>query len=294
MKAKYHSTGDCMIFTCSRVLLLVAMLTAPLLASAEVVVRVPRPESGPDERSVYARRMLELALERAYTTYRVEQNPVRMLQGRALLRLQNGDGIDVVSTMTTAEREAAHLAIRIPIDKGLIGWRLLLINKSHAARMKSVRSIDDLKSLTAGQGTDWPDAAILRANGLNVYGTTNYDALFSMLESDRIDYFPRAVTEIWNEVDTSQQRLVVDPMLMLRYQTAIYFFVRKGNTRLATDIAEGLEKMIADGSFDREFQEYYGEMIRKSGLKGRRVFDLANPLMPKDMPLSRKNLWFRE
>jgi hypothetical protein len=283
-----------MLFTCSRVFLLVAMLTAPLPVLAEVVVRVPRAESGPDERSVYARRMLEMALQRAYITYRVEQNPVRMLQGRALLRLQNGEGIDVVSTMTTAEREAAHLAIRIPIDKGLIGWRLLLINKSQARRMKSVRTIDDLKSMTAGQGTDWPDTAILRANGLNVYGTTNYDALFSMLESERIDYFPRAITEVWNELDMYQQRLVVEPTVLLRYQSAIYFFVRKGNTRLATDIAEGLEKMIADGSFDREFQQYYGEMIRKSGLKGRRVFDLANPLMPKDMPLGRKNLWFRE
>jgi hypothetical protein len=276
------------------ILVLAAVLAAPLPSSAEVVVRVPRPESGPDERSVYARRMLELALQRAYITYRVEQNPVRMLQGRALLRLQNGEGIDVVSTMTTADREKAHLAIRIPIDKGLIGWRLLLINKSQAERMKSVRTIDDLKLLTAGQGTDWPDAAILRANGLNVYGTTNYDALFSMLESERIDYFPRSVTEVWNEFDQYQQRLVVEPSVLLRYQSAIYFFVRKGNTRLATDIAEGLEKMIADGSFDREFQEYYGEMIRRSGLKGRRVFDLANPLMPKDMPLSRKNLWFRE
>jgi ABC-type amino acid transport substrate-binding protein len=282
-----------MYSTCWRVFLLIAMLAAPL-ASAEVVVKVPRPESGPDERSVYARRMLELALQRAYITYRVEQNPVRMLQGRALLRLQNGEGIDVVSTMTTADREKTHLAIRIPIDKGLIGYRLLLINKSQAERMKSVRTIDDLKLLTAGQGTDWPDAAILRANGLNVYGTTNYDALFSMLESDRIDYFPRSVSEIWNEFDQYQPRLVVEPAVLLRYQSAIYFFVRKGNTRLATDIAEGLEKMIADGSFDREFQEYYGAMIRRSGLKGRRVFDLANPLMPKDMPLSRKNLWFRE
>jgi hypothetical protein len=283
-----------MYSTCWRVFLLIAILAAPLPAAAEVVVRVPRPESGPDERSVYARRMLELALQRAYITYRVEQNPVRMLQGRALLRLQNGEDIDVVSTMTTAEREATHLAIRIPIDKGLIGWRLLLINKSQADRMKSVRTIDDLKLMTGGQGTDWPDTTILRANGLNVYGTTNYDALFSMLESDRIDYFPRSVTEIWNEIDAYRQRLAVEPALVLRYQSAIYFFVRKGNTRLATDIAEGLEKMIADGSFDREFHEYYGEMIRKSGLRGRRVFDLANPLMPKDMPLSRKNLWFRE
>ncbi len=252
------------------------------------------PVSAPDERSLYTQRLLELVLQRAYTTYRVEQHPVRMLQGRALVRLQNNDGIDVVSTMTSADREANFLPIRIPIDKGLIGWRLLLINKSQASKLKSLRSIDDLKALTAGQGSDWPDTAIMRANGLNVYGTSNYEALFSMLESERIDYFPRAVTEIWSEAALYQDRLAVEPSVVLRYPTAIYYFVRKDNTRLAADITAGLEKMIADGSFEKLFQEYYGDMIRKSALKERRVFDLKNPLMPTSLPLARKNLWFRE
>ncbi len=274
--------------------MLIAVLAAPLFASAEVVVRYPRPESGPDERSFYTQRLLELALERAQTGYRVERHPVRMLQGRALVRLQNGDGIDVVSTMTSAEREAGFLPIRIPLDKGLIGWRLLLLNKTQAASMKPLRSIDDLKLLTAGQGSDWPDTPILRANGLNVYGTSNYEALFSMLESGRIDYFPRAVTEIWTELELYQGRLVVEPSVVLHYPTAIYFFVRKGNTQLAADISAGLEKMIADGAFEKIFQEYYGEMIRKSALKERRVLELKNPLMPKTLPLARKNLWFRE
>jgi hypothetical protein len=52
--------------------------------------------------------------------------------------------------------------------------------------------------------------------------------------------------------------------------------------------------MIADGSFEKLFQEYYGELIRKSALKERRVFELKNPLMPKTLPTGRKNLWFRD
>ena len=286
------------VTTCWRHVFLIAplimALTAPLPALAEIVVRYPRPESNPDERSLYTQRLLELALQRANPGYRVEQHPVRMLQGRALLRLQKGEGIDVVSTMTTSEREASFMPVRIPLDKGLIGWRLLLINKAQASKLKSVRTLEDLKRLTAGQGSDWPDTAILRANGLPVYGTSNYEALFSMLESERIDYFPRAVTEIWSEVGLYQERLAVEPSLVLRYPTAIYFFVRKDNTLLAADITSGLEKMIADGSFEKLFQEFYGEMIRKSALKERRILDLKNPLMPKGLPLGRKNLWFRE
>jgi hypothetical protein len=278
---------------CWRYLLLIVALTLPVLASADIVVNYPRPESGPDERSRYTQRLLELVLQRAYLTYRVELNPVRMQQGRAIVRLKNNQGIDVISTMTSTEREAEMLPIRIPIDKGLIGWRLLLINKAQAEKFKDITTLDSLKTLMAGQGADWPDTSIMRANGLSVYGTTNYDALFNMLESERIDYFPRSVTEIWTELDLYEKRLTVEPSVVLHYPTAIYFFVRKGNTRLAADIRDGLEQMIADGSFDKLFDEWFGDTLRRSRLKDRRVFELRNPLMPAAMPVGRKNLWYR-
>lgn len=283
-----------MVRRCWPCLLLIAVVLQPVWAMAEVVVHYPRPESDPDVRSHYARRLLELALQRAYITYRLELHPVRMQQGRAIARLQNGQGIEVLSTMTSIEREQELLPIRIPIDKGLIGWRLLLINKAQAAKFSSVTSLDALKKLTAGQGHDWPDVRILRKNGLNVYdGTTNYVSLFSMLERQRIDYFPRSVTEVWSEADQYPQRLMVEPSLVLRYPSAMYFFVRKGNVQLATDIREGLEKMIVDGAFDKLFQEHFGDMIARSNLKERQVLDLSNPLMPTQMPLERKNLWYR-
>ncbi len=284
-----------MFHQCWQAIVLIAALLAPAAAFADTVVTYPRPETAPDERSRYTQRLLELVLQRAYLTYRVELHPVRMQQGRAIVRLKNNEGIDVISTMTSIERENDMLPIRIPIDKGMIGWRLLLINKNSEARFKAVSTLAALKKMTAGQGNDWPDTAIMRANGLNVYGTSNYESLFNMLESERIDYFPRAVTEIWSEAELYEQRLMVEPGIVLRYPTALYFFVRKGNARLAIDIREGLEKMIADGSFEKKlFQEYYGDMIRRSSLKGRRVFELKNPLVPPGMPFDRKNLWFRE
>jgi hypothetical protein len=278
-----------------RFCLLLAALAQPLWASAEVVVHYPRPEAEPDVRSQYAQRLLELVLQRAYTTYRLELHPIRMQQGRAIVRLMNDQGIEVLSTVTSVEREQELLPIRIPIDKGLIGWRLLLINREQAPKFASITSLASLKQLTAGQGSDWPDVAIMRANGLSVYdGTSNYVSLFSMLERERIDYFPRAVTEIWSEAEQYRQRLMVEPSVVLRYPSAMYFFVRKGNVQLATDIREGLEKMIADGSFEKLFQERFGATIARSGLKERRILDLSNPLKPSRMPLDRKNLWYRQ
>ncbi|UUZ49018.1 hypothetical protein LP420_00175 [Massilia sp. B-10] len=160
------------------------------MLAADIVIRYPRPESNPDERSRYPLRLLELALARADTDYRIEISPLRMQQGRALLRLEKNEGIDILSTMTSAERESRLQAIRIPIDKGLIGWRLLLVERAKLGQMAQLRSLAELKNFSAGQGSDWPDTAIMRENGLPVYGTTSYESLFSMLESGRIDYFP--------------------------------------------------------------------------------------------------------
>lgn len=271
------------------------LLAMPVRAAADAfVVRYPRPESNPDQRSRYPLRLLERALARSEHQYRIEISPLRMQQGRALLRLEKDDGIDVVSTMTSADREARLHAIRIPIDKGLIGWRLLLVERSRLGRLKGLRSAAQFRNFSAGQGSDWPDAAIMRANGMLVYGTSSYEALFSMLGNGRIDYFPRSITEIWDEVDLHRDQLAVEPGIVLHYPTAMYFFVRKGNDQLATDLAAGLEKMIADGSFERLFQESFGDMIRRAALRERHVIEMHNPLMPDTLPLARKNLWFRD
>jgi ABC-type amino acid transport substrate-binding protein len=277
-----------------RQLLLIAALAQPLCAMGATVIYYPRPESGPNEPARYAQKLLEQVLKRAGGHYRVERYLVRMHQVRAIEHLKSGEGIDVLNTMTSIAREQEMLPVRIPIDKGLIGWRLMLIRQSQAATFRAITSLEDLKKLTAGQGKDWPDTQVLNAGGLRVYGTSDYMSLFKLLENGRIDYFPRGVTEAWADLELHPQNLMVEPTIALRYPTAIYFFVRKGNTRLAADITAGLEKMIADGSFEKLFQEYYGATIRRARFKDRRIFELPNPVMPPGMPLARKNLWYRE
>jgi hypothetical protein len=268
------------------------LLAASAMARAEIVVRYPAPESSGDARSRYPTRLLELALARANKDYRVTTSPMRMQQSRALVMLEKNEGIDAVCFMTSPEREASLLPIRIPVDKGLIGMRLLLVERAQAAHFGEVTTLETLQKLRAGQGSAWPDTAILRANKLPVSTTTNYESLFQMLEARRIDYFPRSVNEIWEEAD-HHPRLAVAPGVMLHYTAASYFFVHKDNVQLAADLTEGLEKMIADGSFERLFQQYYADIIARSDLKNRRVIELRNPVQPDGLPLERKALWLR-
>ena len=61
---------------------------------------------------------------------------------------------------------------------------------------------------------------------------------------------------------------------------------------LAKTIEDGLEKALKDGSFDKLFLEYHGDVLARANVKNRTVIDLPNPFLPPLTPLNRKDLWF--
>ncbi len=251
-----------------------------------------RPEWSDSGRDTYGVALLKLAFAKANTCDTLVYSEQSMKQSRAVLELARGSGkLDIMITMTSPEREAELLAIPIPLTKGLLGWRIALVSDSNLEQFAQVDSGAGLTHFVAGQGHDWPDTAILRANGLPVHVSSAYEGLFKMLEAGRIDYFPRAVQQVFAEKQT-HPTLAIEPHLVLRYTTDAYFFVNRSNTRLAADVTRGLEAAIADGSFDRLFYSYFAAQIVAAGLDKRRIIDLANPLAPPSLPLNRKKLWF--
>ncbi|HPR37592.1 MAG TPA: diguanylate cyclase, partial [Spirochaetota bacterium] len=79
--------------------------------------------------------------------------------------------------------------------------------------------------------------------------------------------------------------------LALHYTFPVYFFVRKDNITLAARIEKGLRASIADGSFQRLFNMYNGEYIRKAAINKRKILRLNNPLLTDETPVREKNLW---
>jgi hypothetical protein len=259
-------------------------------ASGSTVVRYPQQESP----NGYPALVLKLALEESGHAFVLQPSPVSMPQGRALHQLSQGYDVDVVWTMTSKDRERALRPIRIPIDKGLLGWRLFLIDKRQAPAFANIHSLNDLKALYAGQGHDWPDTEILRANGLPVRTSTSYPALFDMLEAKRFDYYPRSVIEIWDEEkDQAAKGLVIEKNVILYYPTAFYFFVKKDNAALARAIERGLNTAIRNGKFEQLFQRTYGDILHRARVGERTRLKLTNPLLPAATPLGRKELWIQ-
>ncbi len=283
-----------MIFRLHFLFSLLLFLAFPALADKPLSVIHPDRPSENDARYDYQIRLLRLALDKAGVAYRMQPSKVKMEQGRSLLQLEKGKDIDVVWSMTSREREQRLLPVRIPIDKGLIGYRVFLVKQDKLKKFAGVSTLDQLRRFDAGQGTHWPDTKILKANGLTVYGAAAHETLFNMLEADRFDYFPRSITEVWDELAAHPGRnFVVEPTILLSYPAAAYFFVNKHNTALAHAIESGLQRAMRDGSFEQLFQEYYGEFIRKADLRHRKVIRLRNPLLPYETPLMQRQLWFR-
>jgi hypothetical protein len=266
--------------------LLLAQAAGPAQAAE---IRYPREDGG----NAYALELLQLALKHAGAHHTVKLTPIRMMQDRAVLEIGlDGGEVDIMATMTSKEREAKLLPIRIPLTKGLIGWRIPVVRADRLHQFDRVNSVADLARYRAVQGHDWPDLEILRHNGLPTHFVSSYDSLFNTLANGRVDYLPLSLLEAWSAI---QQRpaLAIADNIVLHYPAAIYYFVNPRNTALAEEVRRGLETCIADGSFDKLFNRHFAAAIRQARLEQRRIIELSNPYLPALTPLDRKELWFR-
>lgn len=266
------------------------------VSPSAVPIRIQDLEKTGDPIASYIVEILALAIKKSdadYVIVKSKEAPVP--QARQILEMsQNRSKLDVIWTMTSDERERQILPIRIPIDKGFFGWRIAFVHASQAKLLQQVKTIEDLSQFRAGQGFLWPDTDILRSNGLQVI-TGSDESLANMLRARRFDYFPRPVIAIWNEQKNHDYRdLAIDTTFVLHYPTAFYFFVAPNQKKLAADLSRGLEKAVADGSFERTFNRYFQQFIQDADLKHRRIFELKNPLISEgSLPFHNPKLWFK-
>ncbi|WP_174875356.1 hypothetical protein [Vogesella oryzae] len=250
----------------------------------------------PDPNKAFFRAALQLALDKSGHDYTLSAVVPEMLQGRSIARaMGSGGDLDVLWTMTTPERESLLIPVRLPVDKGLLGWRIAIVRQGAANLLAKVETVQNLRFFTAGQEHDWPDVGILQANGLPVMLVGQYESLFKMLATARFDYFPRGVGEAWSEVDQHPKLgLTVDSHIVLHYPAAEYFFVTPGKPYLAEHIRQGLLRAQADGSFDRLFLSHFEPLLRRARLAERRVLELQNPLFdPAKQPAIDPAWWYQ-
>lgn len=281
----------------SKSVIINAILILPLLFVAIVQAQTPgviRTLPHATDMDRYALKMLDLALTHIDTPYKIQPDVgEQRTQGRYVDDVISGK-VDIMWAATDQDLENKMQPVRIPLLKGLLGHRIFLIHKGDQAKFDQVKTFADLQRLRLGQGTTWADTKILEANRLTVVKTNKYPSLLHMLDGGRFDAFPRGVQEPWAEVNAVPGlELAVEKRIMLVYKMPFYFFVSKNNQKLAKDLELGLNRAIADGSFDQAFfnDPAVRNAVEKAELKNRLVFQLDNPQLPKETPVDRPELW---
>ena len=268
--------------------ILVIFIEMTTLSYGITVIKVIKPESDSDIRQLYYLKILKLSLEKTkikYGDYKIE-NAVSGLQFRTANLLADGSPlVDVMWTMTNIDREKIMLPVRIPLLKGLMGYRILIINKKDTEKFLAINRVEELKKMRALQGHDWPDTDILLANGFQVEKSTYYDGMSKMINSGRADYFPRAINEPFDEIKKREKlNLTIEKKIRLYYFAPIYFFVNVNKPELRDRIEKGLEIAIADGSFDKIFysEKSIKDIIENINNDKIKLFKLENPFLTEE------------
>lgn len=276
---------------------LLFLLSVQFLLAVDIIKLAPG-QSSSDHRQAYADKLLIHALEKTideYGPYTVEYTTRIMNRNRTLIELKKGEIINVHETATRAEWEEQVLTVRIPTRKGLMGYRIFLIHSDNKQKFVNLKTIDEVKKLKAGLRRHWSITKVMDTLGFSIVTSPNYGGLFHMLDYKRFDYFSRGINEIYDEYNTykdSFPELEIEQSVAVYIATPNYFFISPSSPKLHKRIKKGLEKMLADGSFDSLFIEYHKESIERANLQNRQIFFVNNPLLTEETPLDSLDYWY--
>jgi len=254
-----------------------------------------------DNRNAYGWRVLRAALDRTrdrYGDYVLEPGSITDERPNATSLLHGDGGITISIFTARTGYEGKLIPVRIPIDRGILGYRLLLIHAGDQTKFSGVRALGDLKRLKFGALVSWTDVPIMRQAGLAVETGPSFDGLFKMLAAGRFDALSRGAGEIEHDLDERRKELpgiVVERSLVLHYPLPVYFWFRddEEGKALAERVTLGLRQMVADGSLEDLFHQEFDTILASLNLAHRHVIELKNPLLSAEEPLAERALWYR-
>lgn len=273
------------------------LIVSATATSHATTIRYIAPVEGDDEAKDYYSNVLSLVCDKIreqYGSCSLMPERLPMGQQRQLMSLNKGV-LDIMWTVTTAQREEDFRAIRVPLTMGLIGYRVAVLNRYSVKSVKPTSTTADLKKLLHVQGYGWPDATILQSNGFNVRTTDWYNSLYSALSDGQYDALLRGVLEVVAEVETYNENVEVDQHHLIHYPSAMYFFVAKNNVELATKIENALYGLIRERGMESILMEFapHSHAIAALHLSGRKVHRLDNPLFPSNTDTKDAKLWLQ-
>jgi hypothetical protein len=203
-------------------------------------------------------------LDKSEADYRlIHTDHLMSSQVRKVALVQKGE-IDVMYAGTTIEMESALKPIRFPITRGLIGSRVFIINKNYQGDYAQIKNVENLKQYSGMLSYGWPEKEIFEAVGL-MQEEQLYADIFENINSGSRYYFSRGVLEAFSELIDKKDtlpNLIVEESILLKYKSAVLFFINPKNKELESMINAGFQKAYKDGSY-KEFL-YKHPLIKES------------------------------
>jgi ABC-type amino acid transport substrate-binding protein len=256
-------------------------------------------DTGPPAETSFPFQVLKLGLSKTGVSYVLKPSPIGKANSERIAERMIADGpIDVQWIAANIVDDQKMSPVLFPIDMGLLGYRVFLIEGSRQKEFAQIKTIGDLRKMVALQGAGWADVDVLRSAGLRVRTAPSYTDLFRMTTSGRADYFPRGAFEAYNEklkFAREAPGLEVEDTLVLHYPFSFIFYVKKTDTQLRTDLYRGLVAAFDDGSFKALFlsNPNVQTVMTNAHLNTRRVIEIDNPYISAEMKAVDKRYWYQ-
>lgn len=244
-----------------------------------------------ESRQAYEREILEAALKvtaPVHGQYRLHEDKTDYPLAADEASVFRVKGIDIFGTVAGNTKLAAEAKtlIPLPLMKGLLGYRILIIRAADKEKFAALKSAQQLQQLRLGIPSTWADAELFRQNGYKVEEKGSFDELFSRLENNEFDYVSFGANEVagvFAQRAARSGKLVMESSLLIYYPFPLVFYVNPNNTALAQRVTTGLKTITANGELDAIFNRYFGADIKALNLSGRTKIVLKNPILPKEM-----------
>lgn len=233
--------------------------------------------------------LLRLALEQATGDHTMEVVHFDVNRSRAIRALAAGSAVfNVIDSGNSRSREKRLTLVPIPLTRGLLGYRLLVVKRSNLHLFSDIDNFDSLQwKITFGSSPSWPDTEIMRHSGLKVV-TGEKSQLYPMLRRGRFVAYPRSVQEVSQELRNLAggnaeggvtNPLVIEPSVMLSYRFDSFFYTGPDDESRARIIEEGLLAAYESGAFETYFNSHPSILQGLGELRHHRplVFSLENP-----------------
>ena len=263
------------------VLAMTLMMTSIKVNAQETIIINEIQEKS--ERHEYTQELLVAVLDStilSHGDYQIQILPhLNEPRTSAMLRRREGYG-DIVQGALRDDWEEHLIPIKIPIMKGLLGLRVLLIRKDMQPIFAEIHSLAQLKEQIGGVTNYWSITKIFDYYQFSVAKTNRQDSMFAMLEKRRFDYISRGINEVLIEYEKfkpDNPNLHIEENILLNIPLPVYFFVNPNKPKLAKRIEAGLNNIIENGILDQIFVKHFKGHFEQLNLLNRRVFELANP-----------------